>query len=57
MQRKKYILLSPNQNAEQNHDIKIVSSSFGSVAQLRYLGTTVTNQNVIQEEIERIQFW
>jgi hypothetical protein len=40
-------------NAGQNHDIKIASRCFENVAQLRYLGTTVTNQNLIQKEIKR----
>jgi hypothetical protein len=44
----KYILLSHHQNAEQNHDIKIPNRSFKSVAQFKYLGTNVTNQNLIQ---------
>jgi hypothetical protein len=48
----KYILLSGHQNAGQNHDIKIANRSFENVAQFRYLGTTVTNQNLIGEEIE-----
>jgi hypothetical protein len=41
--------------AGQNHDIKIANrySYFENVAQFRYLGTTVTNQNLIHEEIKR----
>jgi hypothetical protein len=49
----KYMLLSRHQNAGQNHDIKINNRSFENVAQFKYLGTTVTNQNLIQEEIKR----
>jgi hypothetical protein len=44
------MLLSRHQNAGQNHDIKIANRCFESVAQLKYLGTTVTNQNLIQGE-------
>ena len=32
--------------------MKIVNSSFGRVEQFRYLGTALTNQNFIQEEIK-----
>jgi hypothetical protein len=49
----KYMLLSRHQNAEQNHDTKIGDRSFENVAQFQYLGTTVTNQNLIGEEIKR----
>jgi hypothetical protein len=52
-EKAKYMLLSHHQNAEQTHDIKIANRSFENVAQLRYLGMTVTNQNLIQEEIKR----
>jgi hypothetical protein len=46
-------LLSHNQHAGQNHDIKIASRSFENMAQLKYLGTTMINQNLIQEETKR----
>jgi hypothetical protein len=52
-EKSKYMLLSHHQNAGQNHDIKIVDRCFVNVAQFRSLGTTVTNQNLIQEEIKR----
>jgi hypothetical protein len=47
------MLLSRHQNAGQNHDKKLANRCFESVAQFTYLGTTVTNQNVIQEEVKR----
>jgi hypothetical protein len=47
------MLLSRHQNAGQNHDIKIAKRCFENVAQFRYLGTTITIQNLIQEEIKR----
>jgi RNA:NAD 2'-phosphotransferase (TPT1/KptA family) len=52
-EKTKYMLLSRHQNAGQNHDIKIGNRSFENVSQFRYLGTTITNQNLIQEEIKR----
>jgi hypothetical protein len=41
--------MSHHQNAGQNYKIKIADRSFENVAQFTYLGTTVTNQNLIQE--------
>jgi hypothetical protein len=52
-EKTKYMLLYRLQNAGQNHDIKIGNRCFENVAQLKYLGTTITNQNFIQEEIKR----
>jgi ribosomal protein S2 len=49
----KYILLSCQQNAGQNWDIKIANRLFETVSEFRYLGTTVTNQNLIQGEMKR----
>jgi ribosomal protein S2 len=47
------IFLSRHQHAGKKHDIKIANRFFENVAQFKYLGTTITNQNLIQEEIKR----
>jgi hypothetical protein len=44
-----YLLLSRQQNAGENRDIKIGNRCFENVAKFRYLGTTITNQNLIRE--------
>jgi hypothetical protein len=44
-------LLSCHQNAEINHDIKIANRSSENVAQFKYLGMTVTNQNFINKSM------
>ena len=41
-----------DQNAGRSHNIKIYNSSFERVEQFKYLGTTLRNQNSIQEEIK-----
>jgi hypothetical protein len=46
------VLLSYHQNAVQNHDIKTGNKCFENVAQFRYLGMIIANQNLIQEEIK-----
>jgi hypothetical protein len=46
------MLVSRDQNAGQNREIKIGNRSLENVSQFKYLGTTVTNQNLIQEEIK-----
>jgi hypothetical protein len=52
VEKTKYILLSCHQNAGKNRDIKIANRCFENVAQFKYLQMTVTNQNMIQEEIK-----
>jgi hypothetical protein len=47
------MLLSRHQNAGENRDINKTNRSFENVSQFKYFGTTVTNQNLIQEEIKR----
>jgi hypothetical protein len=47
-EKTKYMLLSRHQNAGQSYDKKIANRCFENVAKLRYLGTTITNQNLTQ---------
>jgi hypothetical protein len=47
------MLVSRDQNAGQNREIKIGNRSFENVSQFKYLGTTVTNQKLNPEEIKR----
>jgi ribosomal protein S2 len=53
IKKTKYMLLSCRQNSGQNRDIKTANRCFENVAQFKYLGTAVTNQNLIQEKIKR----
>jgi hypothetical protein len=46
------MVMSRDQNAGRSHNIKIDYSSFEILEQLKYLGTTLTSQNSIQEEIK-----
>jgi hypothetical protein len=53
VEKTKYMLLSRQQNVGQNRGLKITNRSFENVSQFKYLGMTVANQNLIQEEIKR----
>jgi hypothetical protein len=48
----KYMVTSRDQGAGRSHSMKINNSSFEWVEEFKYLGTTLTNQNSIQEEIK-----
>ena len=48
----KYMTVSRDQNAGRIHSMKIDNNSIERVEEFRYLGTTLTNQNSIQEEIK-----
>ena len=48
----KYMVMSPDQNAGQIHSVRIDNSTFERMEEFKYLGTTLTNQNYIAEEIK-----
>ena len=48
----KYMVLSQDQNAGRSHNMKTDRSSFERVEELKYLKTTLTDRNSIQEEIK-----
>jgi hypothetical protein len=50
--KNKYMIMSRDQNARRSRSVKIDNSSIGRVEEFRYLGTTLINQNSIQEEIK-----
>ena len=47
----KYMVMSQDQNAGQSHSMKTDNSSIEKVEEFKYLGTSLNNQNSIQEEI------
>jgi hypothetical protein len=47
-----YMVMSRDQTAGRNHSMKIDNSSFERVEEFEYLGTTLTYQNYMQEEIK-----
>ena len=51
--KSKYIVMSGDQNAGRSHSMNTDNSCFGRVQEFIYLGTTLTNQILIQEEIKR----
>ena len=48
----KYMVMSRYQNAGRIHNIKNYNCSFERVHKFKYLGTTITNQNSIHEEMK-----
>jgi hypothetical protein len=51
-EKTKYIFMSRSQKIEQKHSIKIKNRSLEDVAKFKYLGTTLTDQNCMHEEIK-----
>ena len=48
----KYMVMSWDRNAGRGHSVKIDNSSIERVEEFKYLGTTLTDENSIQEEIK-----
>ena len=47
----KYIVMSRDQNAGRSQNMKIDNRTIGRVEELRYLGTTLINQNSIRKKL------
>ena len=50
----KYIVMSRDHDAGRSHSMKTDDSSFERAGEFKYLGTTLRDQNSIQEEIKNI---
>jgi hypothetical protein len=50
-EKTKYMIMSRHPNSGQNQNIRIANESFENEATFKYLGTTLTNQNDIHDEI------
>ena len=57
--KSKYMVMSQDQNAGRRHSMKTDNySSFEMVGHFKYLGTILTNENSVQEEIKsRLKSW
>jgi hypothetical protein len=51
-EKTKYMIMTRHQNSGRNQNIKIANESFEKMEKFRYLGTTLTNQNDIHDEIK-----
>jgi hypothetical protein len=51
-EKTKYMILSGHTNSGQHQNIRIANESSENVAKFKYLGTTLTNQNDIHDEIK-----
>jgi hypothetical protein len=48
----KYMMMSHCKKAGQKHSLKIANTFFENVTKCKYLGTTVTDKNCMNEEIK-----
>jgi hypothetical protein len=51
-EKTKCIIMSCHPNSGQKQNIRITKESFQNVAKFKYLGTTLTNQNDIHDDIK-----
>jgi hypothetical protein len=51
-EKTKYMIMSRHPTSGQNQNIRTANESFENVAKLKSLGTTLTNQNYINDEIK-----
>jgi hypothetical protein len=51
-EKTKYMTMSRHPNSGQNQKVRIANESFEKVAKLKYLGTTLTNQNDVHDEVK-----
>jgi hypothetical protein len=51
-EKTKYMLMSYSRKIGQKHSMKIANTSFEDAAKFKYLGTTLTDQNCMHEEIQ-----
>jgi hypothetical protein len=52
-EKTKYMIMSRHPYSGQNQNIRIANESFERVTKFKYLGTTLTDQNDIHDEIKR----
>jgi hypothetical protein len=52
VEKTKYMIMSCHPNSGQHQNIRTANESFENVAKFKYLGTTLTNQNDIHDEIK-----
>jgi hypothetical protein len=50
-EKTKYMFMSRHQTAGQSNYIRVANKSFEKVAKFKYLGSTLTDQNCVHEEI------